>query len=270
MAGPYHGKTGRVSHNGTVLTSLSSWEFSTSIDVLDTTPMGAVNDWETQETGLSDFSGTAEGISSKSLDTVALLGDNGNVKFHFSNGGDDGEFEGNAIITSLTETVGVDDVGKLSYSFEGNDPLGLTFTSGAASANAIIATAFPGKHVRVLWNENPMYKPKNWSCTMNVSTADSTAAAGTNNSRTRIAGFKNATATFTVLISDSGFADSASNTIALGDSQTLQLWRTNSIADGAYSGTATITDISMSNPKDGVVEATYSAKFNGELSFVTS
>lgn len=265
MAGPYHGKTGHVKFNDSAIASLGSWDFTTSIDVADTTPMGAVNDWETQETGLSDFSGTAEGLAAKGLGTVALVGADQSVVFTLNNGADNGDFEGNAIITSLTETVNIDDVGKVAYSFEGNDGAGLSFSAGSGDDPAF-ANSFHGKNARVLWNDLPMLKPKEWAVTVTSGTADSTAMSINNNGRTRLAGFKAGTATFTNLISDSGFADSAGTAIALGDKQGIEFWRTSSNSDGGYSGTAEITGRDVSTNKDGVEESTYTIKFNGAVS----
>ena len=270
MAGPYHGKRGRVSVGGTALTSLTAWDLTTSIDVADTTAMSAVNDWETQETGLSDFSGTAEGLSSEALDTVALVGSTAATKFHLDVENDNGEFEGNAIITSLTETVNTEDVGKLSYSFEGDDAQGLAFAAGATSATAVLATAFHGKNARVLWNSIPIFKPKEWTATVVSDTADSTAMSGSNNGRTRLPGFKAGTATFSAQISTGGFADSAGTAIALGDSQVLQLWRTGDISKGAYSGTAEITGRDVTVDSRGVEMANYTVKFDGAVSIATS
>ena len=270
MAGPYHGKSGAIEVGGTALTSLMSWDFTTSIDVADTTAMGSVNSWETQLTGLSDFSGTAEGLSSAALDTAALLGVDASMQFAINNGGDDGQFEGNAVMTGITETVSTDDVGKIAYTFEGNDAQGLTFNASGTSASQVISTGLHGKTARVLFDSVPIARPREWSTALVTTTADSTAMAGTNNGRTRLAGFKGGTATWTAQMLGAGYADSAGTAIALGDSAVLQLWRTGTLSDGAYSGTAEITGMNTSTNKDGIVEATYTAKFDGAIEIATS
>jgi hypothetical protein len=274
MAGPYHGKSGAVEVDGTALSSLTSWDVTTSIDTADTTTMAAANSWATELTGLSDFTGTAEGLATSAQDTVALIGIDAAWQLNISEGADEVQLEGNAIMTGLTETVSVDDVGKLSYAFEGNDAEGLRLTAGGTGSTPLTTAGFHGKSARVLWGidttTSAMFKPKEWSCSMTVTTADSTAMSGVNLGRTRLSGFKKASATWTNLADDSGFSNSAGVAIAIGDKATLQLWRLGAILGGAYSGPATITGQSASVNKDGVLEHTYTALYDSAITIATT
>lgn len=121
----FHGKGGDVDFSGS-LVRLNSWSLSTSVDTADTTSM--LDTWESNAAGLSDFTATAEGDGEKGLDLVTLLGTDASLKLEMV--ANAVFFEANAICTGIGETSSIDDVGKATYSFEGNDttPIGTNVT----------------------------------------------------------------------------------------------------------------------------------------------
>jgi len=269
MAGPYHGKDGLISYCGSAVASITSWSFSTSIDIAGTTAMGSTNSWETQRAGLSDFSGSCEALANSGASLFPIDGSDGSLEFFFSNSDATVGFEGNAIGTGITETVSQDDVGKVSVSFEGNDAAGLAV--GDITDDVILATPFHGKRGGVVWNSEEMPSTNEWSISLTCDTADSTSMDMANYGRTRLAGFKAATASWSCLARSDGFATQAGTAIALGDSKTLALSRNLSdSATGYYTGTARITGMDMSNDARGITTATYNAKFDGKVTFATA
>ena len=120
--GIYHGKTGVITFAG-AHTDLQSWTLNTTSDIADTTSM--TDSWESHEIGLIDFTATAERLAQTELDFTTYLGVGGSLVLSCSASH---YFTGTAICTGLTESVTIDDVGKMSLAFEGNDADGLAFT----------------------------------------------------------------------------------------------------------------------------------------------
>ncbi len=119
----FHGKGGSATFAGSIA-DLQSWTLGTSSDTADTTAMS--DDFETHEGGLTDFTATAEGIANTTVDTIGTyLGVGGALVLKCSAGH---YFTGTAICTGYGESVTIDDVGKFTMSFEGNDADGLSYT----------------------------------------------------------------------------------------------------------------------------------------------
>jgi len=118
----YHGKSGSVTFQGTVA-KITQWTLNTIASIADSTAMG--DGWETHEVGLTDFNASIEAIAQSATSYITdYIGVSATLRLTCSAG----YFEGNAICNSLTETAGIEDVGKLSMSFEGNDADGISFT----------------------------------------------------------------------------------------------------------------------------------------------
>ena len=120
----YHGKDGSVTVAGSGQTDLQSWDLTTTADTADTTPMQAINDWETQRIGLTDFNANIEILTTSGQDLVAASVAAGELIF--AAGDSATTVTGTGIPTSLTETVSIDDVSKTTIAYDGNDNDGLT------------------------------------------------------------------------------------------------------------------------------------------------
>jgi len=119
-----HGKGGTVVFVGTTLTNITSWTFDSSGEIADTTAMGA--SFESSINGLTDFTATVEVVAMTEVDTVAYVGTDASLTLTIESG--KSIVATNAIMTSITETVGIDDVGRWSMSFVGNEAT-LTYPS---------------------------------------------------------------------------------------------------------------------------------------------
>lgn len=124
----YNGKTAAfAATTASVLDSATnSWSVETSSDVADGTNMN--DDWSTPVAGLTDFSGSVELDADSAADYVSLIGDADTATFYLLDA-DVPNLSGTVIITGITETVTIEDIGKLSVSVEGNDAAGLVLTS---------------------------------------------------------------------------------------------------------------------------------------------
>lgn len=123
--GVYQGKDGMVDFNGVDLLHIQEFTFNTSVDMADITEMG--NTWENHAYGLADFSASVTCLNADAFDTVTLLGTSAVLTIELTDGGAD-KIVGTAILSSISETQGVDGVGTITYGFEGNDSDGLTYT----------------------------------------------------------------------------------------------------------------------------------------------
>ena len=123
--GIYHGKGGIMTFpDAGAITDLLSWSASATADTADTTAM--TDTYESHEIGLTDFSVTAETLAQTTTDVpTTYIGKDGALVLSCSASH---YFTANAICTGVTESVTIDDVGKLAFTFEGNDTGGLVFT----------------------------------------------------------------------------------------------------------------------------------------------
>jgi hypothetical protein len=128
----FHGKAGNVNFNASDLFDINAWTLSTSCDIAETTAMG--DSWQSfyhhastaaENAGLTTFTATAEGLGETTADLPALIATEAALKLevdatHY--------FGANAIMVSITETCSIDDVGRVSYAFEGDDTAEIAYT----------------------------------------------------------------------------------------------------------------------------------------------
>ncbi len=120
----YHGKDGAMSVGGSPKIPLQSWDLTTTADTADDTPMQVANDWGTQRIGMTDFNANIELLTTSGLDAVALSVEAGVLVF--GAGDSAATITGTGLPTTLTETVSIDDVSKITVAYDGNDVDGLT------------------------------------------------------------------------------------------------------------------------------------------------
>lgn len=119
----FHGKGGSATFAGAIA-DLQSWTLDTSSDTADTTAMS--DDFETHNGGLTDFTATAEGIANTTTDSIGTyLGIGGALVLSCSASH---YFTMTVICTGYGESVTIDDVGKFTMAFEGNDANGAQYT----------------------------------------------------------------------------------------------------------------------------------------------
>ncbi len=118
----YHGKSGSATFDDTSIAKLTTWTLNTTAEVADTSAFG--DSFTSHVIGLTDFTATAEGFSETEQTPIAtFLGKSAALVLTNSAGA----FTMTAICNSFTETAGIDDAGKRTYSFEGNDADGISF-----------------------------------------------------------------------------------------------------------------------------------------------
>ena len=121
----YNGKGGSVTFATSALlgSATNSWSVTTISDVADATNMG--DTWMSSVAGLTDFNATVEADSSIGADYPALLtaATGELVTFKVVTGGPN--LSGDMIVTGISETASIEDIGKVSITLEGNDEDGL-------------------------------------------------------------------------------------------------------------------------------------------------
>ena len=122
-----------------------------------------------------------------------------------------------------------------------------------------------GKYARATFRAQAIPFVTQWTCTINQTTADSTAMSASNFGRTRKPGFKSGTATVTAWMTEGAWVDSAAALIDDGDTGTLALGRGDVDGAGGYTGTARVTGRTATDPKDGIVGVTYNFVYNGAI-----
>lgn len=118
-----HGKGGSVTFTGAEVTSIQSWTFTSVGETADITGMG--DDWRSTHDGATDFTASAEALSQTTIDIPGDVGTEQSLTLQIESGK---TIVANAILTSITETVSIDDVGRLSMAFEG-DATAVTYPS---------------------------------------------------------------------------------------------------------------------------------------------
>ncbi len=129
----YNGKNGSVAFaTSTILGSATnSWQVTTLADIAGATNMGDV--WESDVVGLTDFNGSVDADSSIGADYPQLLVDQNTadagevVTFTVVSGGPN--LSGTMLITGISETASIEDIGKLSVTLEGSDEDGLVLAA---------------------------------------------------------------------------------------------------------------------------------------------
>jgi len=114
-----HGKGGDVTFTGgsldTTLASVTSWAFTSTGDVAESTGMG--DSFAKFINGLTGFTATAECCAYTTFDVPTAVGAEATLTLQVSTGK---TVAANAVLVSATETASIDDVGRLSLSFIGD------------------------------------------------------------------------------------------------------------------------------------------------------
>ena len=248
----YNGKGGGFVSEGAGVfdDDTNSWIIATTADVADATGMGDA--WEERVVGLTDFTGSIDGNSDSGGDYVAVIGTSGVITGSVIVAGPN--VSGIAICTSITETVSIDDIGKVTASFEGNDPDGLVLAATGGAVGTTTGTKFHGKAATATFDAADFANILSWSYTLNAGTADSTAMHATLSGKTRSVGTFSGTATV------STYQNSTQNA-TIGESAILILKRTSAIS--AISVTALCTGIENGQDKAGNATTNYTFEFTG-------
>lgn len=119
----YHGKNGVVNFSASDIAAVLSWTLTTTGDVADGTYMRLNS--RIFESGFIDCSVTVD-CNARTEDTTKAGGAAAQLKLYIN---DTYYFDVNtAICTEQTETVNLDDVGKVTYSFAMDDITGVSYT----------------------------------------------------------------------------------------------------------------------------------------------
>lgn len=117
----YHGKTAKVD-DGAAIGQTTSWTLSTSGDVAESTDMN--DTFKLYEPGFDDATATVEGLAATTRDTVTQCGAAVTLKLYIDA---TNYFTFAAICTNVAETVDLNDVGKISYTYVMNAATGVTY-----------------------------------------------------------------------------------------------------------------------------------------------
>ena len=118
----FHGKAGKVTFAPTIV-SVLSWTLSVISDVAESTVMHPTVWWKSFVAGFIDASATVE--ANAMTEAVIRVGNNANLKLYvnatkyFS--------MASAVCIGQTETVSLNEIGKVSYSFAADDIAGPTY-----------------------------------------------------------------------------------------------------------------------------------------------
>ena len=178
----YHGKAGSADFGGTGLVNITGWSLDTTAETAISTAFGET--WESSNVGLTDFNVSAEGFSQIALDTDLILGTAGALVLGL-NGAASHAFTANALLTSISETVGVNGNGKISYGFEGSDTGGMVYGAATGVGAAASGTSFHGKHCKAMKVDVTFTDFREWTVSMSCATADVTAVHATLSGRLR-------------------------------------------------------------------------------------
>jgi len=117
----FHGKTAKAD-NGAVIGLTTGWSMTTSGDVAESTDMN--DTFKLYEPGFDDATATVSGLGATTRDTIAQLGAAVTLKLYIDA---TNYFTFTAICTGFTESVDLNDVGKIEYSFAMNAAAGVTY-----------------------------------------------------------------------------------------------------------------------------------------------
>ncbi len=110
----YHGKSGKAVFSGAVA-SVLAWTLSAIGDIAESTVMGLT--WKTFKAGFRDLTATIE--CNAMTEGTTKVGTNADLELYID--GSNYFDVSTAICTEQTETVNLNDVGKVSYSFVSDD-----------------------------------------------------------------------------------------------------------------------------------------------------
>jgi len=117
----YHGKSAKADFGGAVAAALA-WTMATIADIAESTYMGLT--WKTFASGFRDATATLD-CNAQAEQTTAYLGTNAALKLYINS--TKYFYLNTAICTGLTETVNMNDVGKVSYDFAIDAIGGITY-----------------------------------------------------------------------------------------------------------------------------------------------
>jgi len=259
-----HGKGGNLDYGGADVANLKSFTMSRVDETADTTAMG--DTWATFIPGLTDFTGSAEALSQTALDTPALMCASDSIIFSTAAGG--AGYTSSVIVTGITETATVDDVLTVSYSYEGNSITVPTYGAATGTAPTASTGTIHGKNIKVV-SGGTIADVIGWSITMTCPVSDATAARApavpTECGRLKLAGVPTATATVTIITPSTVIPVLEGSAAA-----TLELWRTNTLGDGKYTGTALCTGSETSIDVTGTETTTMSFLYTGAVTLAVA
>ena len=118
-----HGKGGSVTFSPGEVSAVQTWEYNSVGELAETTAMG--DTWASFEEGLTDFSASVEALAKTETDYTGDIGQESTLTLTLETGK---TVSANAISTSITEAVSIDDVGRASMEFVG-DAASVTYPS---------------------------------------------------------------------------------------------------------------------------------------------
>ena len=119
----FHGKLGKVDFGG-VISSILGWTLNITGDIADSSIVAASAWWKSFTAGYIDTAATAD--ANAMTESTLKVGTDAQLKLYVNA---TKYFDiTNSVCIEQTETVNKDDVGKISYSFLGNDATGPVYT----------------------------------------------------------------------------------------------------------------------------------------------
>jgi len=112
------GKNGALSVEGSNIAQLTAWTITQNAETIEASYMGA--SWKCVKPGMASWEGTAEAIFDTG-ETYPVVGTEVALIAYEVDGTT--TYSGNAIVTSLETSVGVEDMITVSLSFTGTDAL---------------------------------------------------------------------------------------------------------------------------------------------------
>lgn len=116
----YHGKSGTVSFTG-ISKAVLAWSLSSTADVAESSVAGQT--WKTFEAGFKDCTASIE-TNRNATDSVIQAGLEATLALGINQSNTLGA---NCICTEQTETVSIEDISKMSYSFVMDDVDGVAY-----------------------------------------------------------------------------------------------------------------------------------------------
>ena len=114
----FHGKAGSITWSGTATESeeITSWSLDATCDTAESTNMASSDDYKTYIAGFKDWTATIEAILNATVSDLTMLGTSGDLVLNTGTA----TLSAAGICTSLAYSVDANDVGKVTYSFQGN------------------------------------------------------------------------------------------------------------------------------------------------------
>ncbi|KKN20891.1 hypothetical protein LCGC14_0930950 [marine sediment metagenome] len=116
----FHGKAGKVDFSGAI-TSVLNWALTTIGDIAESHGMGST--WKSFVAGFRDSSATVDAVAY--TESTIKVGTNAGLKLYID--ATNYFYINTAVCIEQTETVNMNDIGRISYSFVADDVDALTF-----------------------------------------------------------------------------------------------------------------------------------------------